>query len=247
MKLYSFSPSRLTYLDSGEFIVRYLTDVTNQGIDLDVDSDFKAFHNSLAAQSPIYNLALAQIKAKAESQELITLDHARDRKISTLRTAFNVSKNSDDGAIIDAYGKIKVIFNAYKGVEALNYPAENLAVNNLIAELRSATNFPFATMLGLKPHIDNLEAANNKFVDKFNLRSTNVISSETYDTKVLRKTILATYKSLTDYVAVMAKVKNNDYYNTLLTTINYSRQYFATIVAGYGGGINPTPPPTPTA
>lgn len=244
MKLYSFSPSRLTYLDSGEFIVRYLTDVTNQGIDLEVDPDFKAFHNSLVAQSPVFNQALAQIRAKAESQELIALDDARDKKMSTLRTAFNVSKHSDDGTIIAAYGKIKVILNAYKGVEALNYPAENLAVNNLIAELRSATNAPLATVLGLQPHIDNLEVANDKFVDKFNQRSTNVISTETYNTKELRKNILATYKDLSQYAAVMAKVKNNPYYNTLLTTINYSRQYFATILAGYGGGA---PTPTPTA
>lgn len=244
MKLYSFSPSRLTYLDSGEFIVRYLTDVTNQGIDLEVDPDFKALHNSLVAQSPVFNLALAQIRAKAESQELIALDDVRDKKISTLRMAFNVSKHSDDATIIAAYGKIKVILNAYKGVEALNYPAENLAVNNLIAELNSATNAPLATVLGLQPHIDNLKVANDKFVDKFNQRSTNVISTETYNTKELRKNILATYKELSEYAAVMAKVKNNPYYNTLLTTINYSRQYFATILAGYGGA---TPTPTPTA
>jgi hypothetical protein len=220
MKLYSFSPSRLTYLDSGEFIVRYLTDVTNQGIDLEVDSDFKAFHNSLVAQSPVFNLALAQIRAKAESQELIALDDVRDKKISTLRTAFNVSKNSDDATIIAAYGKIKVILNAYKGVEALNYPAENLAVSNLIAELNSATNAPLATVLGLQPHIDNLKAANDKFVDKFNQRSTNVISTETYNTKELRKNILATYKDLSEYAAVMAKVKNNSYYNKGFTLLH---------------------------
>ena len=246
MKLYSFSPTNLTYLDSGEFIVRYLTDVTNQGIDLEVDPDFKAFHNSLKAQSPIYNQALAQIKAKAESHELLLLDHARDKKITTLRTAFNVAKNSDDGTIIEAYGKIKVIFNKYKGVEKANYPAESLAVTNLITELRTSTNFPFADLLGLKPYIDNLETHNNKFVDKFNARSTDVISTETYDTKLLRKNILATYKDLAEYAAVMSKVKNNEYYNTLVTTINYSRQYFATIAAGYGGGSTPTPPTPPT-
>lgn len=241
MKLYSFSPSSLTYLDSGEFIVRYLTDVANQNIDLNVDADFKAFHNSLEVQSPIYNKALAQIRAKAESQELLLLDSTRDKKISTLRTAFNVARNSDDSSVIDAYGKIKVILNAYKGVERNNYPAESLALNNLIAELRTATNAPLAELLGLNPHINNLEAANDKFVAKFNTRSTDVISTETFDTKLLRKTILTTYKNLAEYAEVMAKVKNNAYYTTLLTTINYSRQYFATIAAGSGSG-SATPP-----
>ena len=74
MELYSFNPKNLNYEDTGEFIVRYLTDIKNQNIDLDVDSDFKDLHNSLVAQSPIYNKALAQIKAKAESKELLILD-----------------------------------------------------------------------------------------------------------------------------------------------------------------------------
>jgi hypothetical protein len=244
MKLYSFSPSNLTYLDSGEFIVRYLTDVANQGIDLNVDLDFKAFHSSLVVQSPIYNKALAQIRAKSESQELLLLDRARDKKLSTLRVAFNVAKYSDDENIIAAYGKIKVLLNAYKGVEKVNYPAESLALTNLIAELRTTTNAPLAALLGLNPHINNLETANATFVAKFNIRSTDVISTETFDTKQLRKTILATYKSLVEYAEVMAKVKNNAYYTMLLTTINYSRQYFATIVAGYGSNGDGTIAPT---
>ncbi|MBC7524649.1 MAG: hypothetical protein H7239_09450 [Flavobacterium sp.] len=245
MKLYTFNPSDLTYLDSGEFIVRYLTDVTNQGIDLAVDPDFKTLHTSIMEQSPIYNKALAQIRAKAESLELLFLDSVRDKKISTLRTAFNVSKNSDEKTVNEAYGKIKVVLNKYKGAERANFPAESLLVINLIAELRTTTNLPFATLLNLKPHIDNLEVANTNFVTKFDNRSTDVISTETFDTKQLRKTILTTYKNLVEYATVMVKVKNNDYYNTLLTTINYSRQYFATIVAGYGGVSAPTPPTPP--
>ena len=238
MELYSFNPKKLNYEDTGEFIVRYITDIKNQHIDFDVDPDFKDLHNSLVGQSPIYNKALAQIKAKAESKELLILDSIRDKKISTLRTQFNVAKNSDNPAIKDAYGKVKVILNVYKDLKTRNYPTETLGINNLIDELRSATNQPLSHLLLLDSHIDNLEEANNNFVEKFNKRSTDVISNETYDTKQLRKAILATYVELTDYVIVIAKRRNNDYYNTLITAINYSRQYFKLIVSGYGS----TPP-----
>ncbi len=239
MVLYPFSPTKLSYLDSGEFIVRYLTDVTNQGIDLAVDLDFKALHESIVSKSLIYNSALTQIRAKAESIELSDLDKNRDKKISTLRTAFNVSKNSDDANIKNAYSKIKIVFNAYKGIETTNYPAESLAITHFIAELRNATNLPFSQLLGLVPHIANLETANASFVAKFNTRSTDTISTQTYDTKLLRTEILATYKEMTNYVAVIAKIRNNDYYNTLLTTINYSRKYFANIIAGSTSDIPP--------
>lgn len=243
MELYPFNPKNLNYDDSGEFIVRFITDIQNQNIDLSVDLDFKDLHNSLVAQSPIFNKALAQIKAKSESKELLNLDHIRDKKISTIRTQVNVFKNTDNLAIKDAYGKIKVIMNAYKGLESKNYPTETLGINSLISELTNSTNQPFSHLLLLDEPIASLQAANNNFVAKFDKRSSEVISTETYNTKQLRKNILATYLELTAYVVVIAKRRNNDYYDTLLKTINYSRQYFATILAGYGS--NP-PPTTPT-
>ena len=244
MELYSFNPKNLNFNDSGEFIVRYLTDIKNQNIDLDVDHDFKDLHNSLVAQSPIYNKALAQIKAKSESKDLLNLDHIRDKKISTLRTQLRVAKDSDVPEVLNAFGKIKVVINAYKGLEFKNYPTETLGINNLIAELRSATNQPFSDLLSLNDHITNLDKANTNFVAKFDSRSSDVISTETYDTKVLRKTMLATYVELTDYVVVIAKRRNNPYYDKLITTINYSRQYFKPIVSSYGA-TPPSTPPTP--
>ncbi len=240
MELYSFNPKKLNYEDTGEFIVRYLTDIKNQNIDLDVDLDFKDLHNSLVAKSPIYNKALAQIKAKAESKELLSLDLIRDKKISTLRTQLKVGKNSDNSDVKDAYGKISIIFNAYKDLQIRNYPTETLGINNLITELRSATNQPFSHLLLLDSHITNLEAANNNFVAKFNKRSTDVISTETFDTKQLRKVILENYVELTKYVDVIAKRRNNDYYDMIITTINYSRQYFKPIVSGYGSTLPTT-------
>jgi hypothetical protein len=58
MILYKFSPTKLSYLDSGQFIVRYLTDFANAGIDPNTDPDFSALHTALIEQSPIYNQAL---------------------------------------------------------------------------------------------------------------------------------------------------------------------------------------------
>lgn len=242
MSLYPFSASQLTYLDSGEFIVRYITDIENQGIDLSVDPDFKEMHLELVAQSPIFNLALSQIKARAESQALLKLDVSRDKKISTLRKAFGVAKNSDDAAEQVAYDKIKIVFNAYKGIESLNFPAESLAITNLISELRNGNHLPAVQVLGLMPHINNLETANTNFITTFDSRSTSVISTEVYDTKALRKKILATYNDLANYIQFKVKRTNNAYYNSVLTSVNYSRKYFANLRSG----ATPVVPPAAT-
>ena len=241
MKLYPITISQLSYLDSGQFIVRYLTDITNSGIDVSTDSDFKAIHNSLLQQSPIYNDALMQIRAQAETLELIALDQARDKKITTLRRALSVFEHSDDATEKAAYTLIKIVLNTYKGIELANYEAESLGVDNLIAELRNAAHLPAVQTLKLEANITNLETANATFKNKFDIRSTDTINTTVYDTKALRKTILATYKELAEYVLVMAKRRNTQYYLDILKIVNNGREYFATILARHGGGTTETP------
>jgi hypothetical protein len=79
MKLYPLNITKLPYLDSGQFIVRYLTDYQNSGLNHTTDRDFKVLHESLITQSPLFNAALMQVRANAETEELLVLDDARDK------------------------------------------------------------------------------------------------------------------------------------------------------------------------
>ena len=242
MKLYPLNISRIPYLESGQFIVRYLTDFTNSGIDPNTDPDFKALHSSLLLQSPIYNQALMQVRAQAETEELIGLDQARDKKVTTLRRAVSVFEHTDDASEKAAYGLIKIILKTYKDIEIANYEAESLGVDNLIAELRNGTHLSAVQKLGLEGHINNLETTNTNFKNKFDSRSTETISTVVYDAKALRKAILDTYKELAEYVLVIAKRRNTQYYLDILTVVNNGRDYFANILARRGGGTSTTPP-----
>lgn len=243
MKLYPLNLSRLNYLDSGQFIVRYLTDFSNSGIDVSTDADFKALHNSLVQQSPLFNDALMQIRAQAETIELIALDQTRDKKVTTLRRALSVFENSDTTDEQAAYQLIKITLTTYKDIDKVNYEAESLGIDNLIAELRNASHIAAVQALGIEVHINNLETANTNFKNKFNTRSTEAINTIVYDTKALRKAILETYKELAEYILVMAKRRNTAYYLDILKTINNGREYFATILARHNS-VTSTIPPT---
>ena len=244
MNLNPISVSQLTYLDSGQFIVRLLTDYAESGLNPATDPDFKALHDSLMAQSPIYNLALMQIRAKAETEELIVLDRTRDRKITTLKRANSVFEYTDEPAEKEAYSEINIVLRTYSDIGSSNYEAESLGVDNLIVALRNAAHLPFLQTLHLEGHVDALEIANTKFKDKFNERSTETIQTEVYDAKALRKAILETYRELAEYVFVMAKRKNTPYYIDTLAVVNSGRHYFATIIARQNGGSGDTPPPS---
>jgi hypothetical protein len=223
--------SHLHYLESGQFVVRFLTDFDNSAELISQDPEFDALMSSLRQQSPFFNNALMQIQARAESEELLKLDGIRDRKIATFRTAFNVFKYTDDPNESAAFTKIATVLKTYKGVEKLNFEAESLAVSNFIGELRNAQFLPSLQILGLDSHLNNLETANENFKTLFSNRSTAIINTEVYDTKALRKNILDTYKEMAEYAYVMAKRKNTPFYINLLNVVNSGRAYYSDILA----------------
>jgi ribosomal protein L25 (general stress protein Ctc) len=244
MKLYPLSISQLLYLETGQFIIRFLTDFDSLDLNPATDSEFKTLYDSLQTQSPIYDLALMQIKAKAESELLMAQDSVRDKKVITLRRALSVFEHSDIEAEIAAYKLVKIILNTYKDIEKANFEAESLGVDNLIVALRNESHLPAVRTLGLEKHIDNLEVANNTFKSTFNTRSTATIITTVYDTKLLRKNIMATYKELAEYVYVMAKRKETPFYIDTLAAINNGRKYFADILARRSGNNDENTLPT---
>ena len=247
MKLYPLNIARLTYLDSGQFIVRYLTDFQNSGLDPAIDPDFKIIHDSIKDQSPLFNAALMQVRAKAESEELLALDIRRDQKMATLRRAHSVFEHTDVPEELTAYKLIKITFKTYKNIERENFEAESLGLDNLVVALNNSANFPAIQTLKLEGHLDKLKETNDQFKAKFNTRSSETISTVVYDTKTLRTTILATYKNLAEYALVMAKNRStNHFYSDLLNIINNGREYFANILARQGSSSD-TAPPTPNS
>jgi hypothetical protein len=243
MELQKIPLSRLQYLESGQFINRFLKDIENSGLDPATDPEFKVSYDNLKKQSPIYDLGLLQIKAKAESEELAMLDDIRDRKLTTLRRAIAVFEHTDIEGETTAYKLLKIVLKTYKDIEVANFEAETLGVTKLILELLNSNHLPAVKTLKLGDHIDNLEKANTNFATTFDTRSTKTISQTTYDNKLLRKTIFETYTDLITYVVMMGKRKKDvTFYADALASINYGRKYYSDILAKRGGkgGAKPT-------
>ncbi|WP_428224337.1 DUF6261 family protein [Flavobacterium sp.] len=241
MKLIEISTTRLQNLEVGQFIIRFLTDFENQNLDVATDTDFKRLFDTLKEQSPIYDAALNQKRAKTESELLLKLDNSRDKAIRSLRRAHSVFEYTDDTTEQDAYATLKIVLKAYKDIQEENYEAESLGIDNLIVELRHAKNSSAIQLLGLERHINKLEETNNAFKNTFNQRSTNTISAEVFNTKLLRKNILETYRNLSEYVLVMAKNRNNPFYTDTLTVVNNGRKYFADLLARRHSGQEANP------
>lgn len=243
MKLYPISTMRLQLLESGQFIVRFLTDFDNSGLVATTDAEFKKQLDQLRAQSPIYNNALMQVKAKAESEELVGLDLHRDRRFSSLRRALSAYEFTDDATEKMAYLELNVIMRRFNDIEKANYEAESLGIDKVVEDFRAAKDHAIDT-LQLKRFVDKLEEANDAFKIMFSQRSSDTISTVTYDTKALRSAIFETYKDLAEYSLVIAKRnKSVPFYITLMDVLNTGREYYADILARRKG-INERDNPT---
>lgn len=230
MKLYPISVSRLQILESGQFLNNLIADYVKSGLDPATDADYEKQYDALKALSTPYNVALNQIKAQKETEELVNLDILRDQSLTTIRRAVSVFEYSRNAAEISAYKEVVIILRKYTDLERANYPAETLGIDKVVAEIRDAKDNPM-DVLQLKSHVDLLEEDNNAFKAKFAERSSDVISSVSYDVKTMRKEIFEVYNTLAAYVALMAKIKNNVYFLDTLKVYNYSREYFADILA----------------
>lgn len=233
--LYPINSTRLHYVETGQFIKQLITDFENSKHIATEDPDFNKLFESLKVQSALYVKALMPIKAQAESSEILVLDSKRDKKAVTLRTALSVFQYDDQPEIAAAFKLVSVAIKKYKGLEKMNFEAETLAIDNLVRQLDVPEYASAVQILSLNYRIDDLKEGNDAFKALFNSRSTAMIKKETFDTKQIKSELLQIYNELAEYVDVMAKIKKTDFFKETLVVINYSRTYFATILANRQG------------
>lgn len=214
----------------GQLIVRFFEDLNTKSLDINVDSDLKRLYEALQDQLPAYNAALDQIRASEESEQISKLDKVRDRDIQSLRDSLKPYRNAKTQTETDAYNAIRLLISEYKGVEDDSYESETNRLNSLIGRLQSPDFYNSALILGIEKFIMNLAASNTDFNQLFAQRSFKTSQKVVADVKILRKTLASDYKTMINYIAAMASVKEDTYYKDILTIINNGRNYFSNVV-----------------
>ncbi len=224
MKKYPIDLTHLRYIESGQFLHRFVSDFKGTGLDSKTDPNFDKLYQDILQQQPIYDSALGQIFAKAETQYIAESDLVRDRKIISIRRAVSAFEYIDDPAKKIAYRHLNILLNNYKGLEKDNYESETLGIDNLLNDLNRSVYAPFVALLGIGEHVTNLEIAATKFKTIFDTRSNKTVSTEVYNAKKLRKNIFDVYVQLVDYVISTGKINGVAFYVTTLTAINNGRK-----------------------
>lgn len=214
----------------GQLIVRFFEDFNTKSLDINVDPDFKRLYEALQDRLPAYNAALDQIRASEESEQIFKLDKVRDRDIQALRDSLKPYRNAKTQTETDAYNAIRLLISEYKGVEDDSYESETNRLNSLIGRLQSPEFYNSALTLGIEKFIMNLAASNTDFNQLFAQRSFKTSQKVVADVKALRKTLASDYKTMADYIAAVASVREDIYYKDILIIINNGRNYFSNVV-----------------
>ena len=232
MALYPLQQSHLQLSVVGQFIIRLFSDVAAINIDLSADKDLHAAYKKLQAQSNEYDVAMKQIKAMAETQQLIELDLQRDRKVTTLRRIINSFEYSDQKQEQEAYAAAVIIMKNYAHLEEENYEKETYDIQRLLEEWDKPENAKHTATLKLDEHLKNLRTSAADFDELFNNRSGIITQKIIYDSKTLKKKILEAYVNIIKYVDGCVPIKaDNSFYISLMEAINNGRHYFADILA----------------
>ena len=98
-------------------------------------------------------------------------------------------------------------------------------------KLRKAEYQSAIETLGIGRFMNNLTESQAAFEKVFSDRSQENLAKVSFDTKQLRKDLAVPYQQLSDYVAILAQLKEDAIYQKTLSVLNNSRKYYADVLA----------------
>lgn len=243
-KLISMDATKLHHAEFGQLIIRFYEDFAASALNAETDLDFKRMYDAIQAQIPTYNSALDQIRASEESKKIAELDDIRDADMQALRDAIKPYRNAKTETEKNAYAFVKILLDQYKNVQDDSYEEETIRLNTMLEKLLSSEYSAAVSALGLIKFINHLAESNKDFNDLFSHRSFKTSQKQTYDVKMLRQTLTTDYKQMCNYIATLADVKQDIFYQNVLAIINNGRNYFANIVLARRQGKKNNDPKT---
>lgn len=130
--------------------------------------------------------ALNTARKKEGTSALQKLDEERDKAYRSLQMLVGLKLLDVAQQTVDAAQEVQDVMGRYPDVAMANYSKESEMLASMISDLNGADLAGSVTLLGAKPLIDRLEAANKAFDERHQARYKKSIPLGTYDIKALR-------------------------------------------------------------
>ncbi|MGV3312309.1 DUF6261 family protein [Streptococcus suis] len=229
-KLQSLPINSLRHPEVAQFLTRFLDDLDKKGLVASKEDVIEKLLTGIRTNLPSFQQSLEQVRASEKSLSISEADELRDADLQALRDSIKPYRVSKREAEKSAYASLKLLFEQYKDTAKANYEQETALLTSLLDKLKTSYSDQISA-LGVDKFVANLEESHREFETRFASRSQESLTKVSYDVKALRKAVLAPYQDLTEYVAIMVKVKDDAIYQDLLEVLNNSRKYYADILS----------------
>lgn len=205
---------------------------------------------AVKSASTDYSKSILQIQKSEFTSKLVELDDSRDWAVIGYSKSLKACAYTNDAEELDAYRKLMILADKYKGVEKLNYEAESAELKKMLEALESTEYSASVAKLNLASKITRIKTADAAFNELFDTRNDETNAKEVFDAKLLRKELHKKYNKLADYVVTMANTFDKEPFNSVLKTMNTVRSYYRDILKRREGVSNTakaktqTPPDT---
>jgi hypothetical protein len=229
-ELVSVSLARLTQPEFSQCMNRQVTEIENLGSTVLTDEPMNLLLAAVKSASTDYSKSILQIQKSEFTTKLAELDDTRDRAFVGYMAALKSFSYTDDAEELDAYQKLMILTDKYKGVEKLNYEAESAELKKMLEALESAEYSAPVAKVNLASKINRIKTTNAAFNELFDIRNNDTNAKEVFDAKLLRKDLYNKYNKFADYVVTMANTFNKEPFNSALKTMNTVRSYYRDIL-----------------
>ena len=179
--------------------------------------------------------ALVYIRKSSQTDLLNEADSYRDRIFRGLCDTDRAALNHFKPEKAEAARKVNIVFDTYGNITVEAYDEETAKINSLIKELRD-NHANDLDLLALNEWVDELENANNKFVEIKNERYTEESSKTSLRMKKVRTEIDALYKEIVNRINAQILLNGDTNYKDFVTALNQRIENVKLVLAKRRGG-----------
>jgi len=223
--------SVLSNMEGGQLMKRHLNDLGTIDPNLLTDLPFNAYLKALVDYADRYEKALALVRKSEETEKIQLADVVRDNAVNAFGKALRLYAASDNREEVEASSGLRILFGPFKDLANLNYEAETIAIDKLLAELAGPNYSGKIKLLQMERYVERMNKANAAFKQHFSGRMVISALAESFDLKAIRKEMFRKYSEFCNYVLAMAKAVNTPLFTTSLDLLNNARKYYSDLLA----------------
>lgn len=187
----------------------------------------RQFNELLLPAFQRFDEAYKQERKSGYTDKINACNKSRAKVITSINRIIMASINDIDNTVCEAAKKLKILFNAYKGITKKTVKEQCAEVTNMLQSL-NGKYLPDVKLLGLEKWVAELQRINNEIISFLSVRFEEVGDRNKFDTVTSKREIISAYRTICKLIEVYISTEGDADYADFVRNLN-------AIISGFGG------------